>query len=164
MTESVNMKRTYLIILVLSMLIAFTATAAENKPVSPAAGAKCPVCGMFVAKYKDWTGELIFKDSNIIYFDGPKDLLKFYLNPGKYGSSKKQGDIASLYVKDYYSLAFIDGRRAFYVIGSNVLGPMGKEMVPFAIKEDAEAFLKDHGGKRVLSFGEINPAILKSLD
>lgn len=146
------------------MLIVFTLTGAQKKPASPSAGAKCPVCGMFVDKYKDWAGEIIFNDSTVIYFDGPKDLFRFYQNPGKYGSSIKQGDIASVYVKDYYSLSFIDGHRAFYVIGSNVLGPMGKEMVPFAKKEDAEAFLKDHGGKRVLSFGEINPAILKSLD
>jgi copper chaperone NosL len=162
--EADNLKRAFFITLVLTMLIASIATAARKGPVNPTAGAKCPVCGMFVAKYKDWTGEIIFKNSSIIFFDGPKDMFRFYLNPGKYGSSRKQGDIVAVYVKDYYSLDYIDGRRASYVIGSDVLGPMGKELVPFAKKDEAEGFLKDHGGKRVLSFGEINTAILKSLD
>lgn len=158
------MKRTFLITLVLTILIASIATAARIGPVNPTAGAKCPVCGMFVEKYKDWAAEISFKKSSINFFDGPKDLFRFYLDPGKYGSSRKQGDIAAVYVKDYYSLTFIDGRRAFYVIGSDVLGPMGRELVPFAKKEDAEGFLKDHGGKRVLSFREITSATLKSLE
>ena len=158
------MKRVFLLTLVFSIAVVCTATAARKGPISSTTAAKCPVCGMFVAKYKDWAGEIIFNNSEIIYFDGPKDLFRFYLDPGKYGSSKKRGEIAAVYVKDYYSLAFIDGRRAFYVIGSDVLGPMGKELVPFAKREDAEGFLKDHGGKRVLGFGEITSATLKSLE
>ena len=67
-------------------------------------------------------------------------------------------------MKDYYSLAFIDGRQAFYVIGSNVRGPMGKELVPFAGRADADGFLHDHQGKKVLRFGEITPATLKELE
>ena len=38
---------------------------------------------------------------------------------------------------DYYSLKLSDGLKAYYVFGSNVYGPMGKELVPF--KEEAEA-------------------------
>ena len=119
---------------------------------------------MFVAKYRDWISSITFRDAATVYFDGPKDLLKFYLNPGKYGSPKKQGDIDKVQVKDYYSLKPIDGRQAYYVEGSDVLGPMGRELVPFSKKEDAEGFMKDHHGKRVLRFGEITPVILKSLE
>lgn len=71
--------------------------------------------------------------------------------------------MAEIFVKDYYSLAFIDGKRAFYVIGSNQLGPMGHELIPFARKSDAEGFLKDHQGKAILRFDEVSPATLKSL-
>ena len=58
----------------------------------------------------------------------------------------------------------IDARKALFVLGSNVYGPMGKELVPFEKASDAQAFLRDHQGKKVLSFGEITPAILKSLE
>jgi len=39
-------------------------------------------------------------------------------------------DIDSIYVTDYYNLTLIDGYQAFYVVGSNVYGPMGKELIP----------------------------------
>ena len=158
------MKRTGLILILLSLLTVSTASAAHKTPPAPPAQTKCPVCGMFVAKYPDWTSVIVYKDSATVYFDGPKDLFTYYLNPGKYDTARKQVDKAALYVKDYYSLAFIDGRQAFYVIGSNVLGPMGKELVPFATRANAEAFLLDHKGKKVLGFGEITPATLNALE
>ena len=66
-------------------------------------------------------------------------------------------------MKDYYSLEFIDGRTAFYVEGSDVYGPMGKELVPFGREKDARQFLKDHKGKSLLRFGEITKEVLKGL-
>jgi len=145
------------------LLTALPAMAVQKTPPAPPASAKCPVCGMFVAKYPDWTGVIVFKDAARVYFDGPKDLAAFYLDPGKYAPARKRSDITAVYVKDYYSLAVIDGGRAFYVVGSDVFGPMGKELVPFALKADAEGFLHDHRGKRILSFRDINPQVLKSL-
>jgi copper chaperone NosL len=158
------MKRTLVVSLLIILLNVFSAVAAEKVPPVPSPKAKCPVCGMFVAKYPYWTASLTFKDSSIFYFDGPKDLFKFYLNPGRYGSAGKQADVAAIHVKDYYSLAFIDGRQAYYVIGSDVSGPMGRELVPFAGEEDAKGFLKDHGGKKILRFKEISAALLKGLE
>ena len=66
-------------------------------------------------------------------------------------------------MKDYYTLNWVDGKSALYVIGSNVFGPMGKELVPFAAQETAGGFLKDHHGKQVLTFTEITPEIVQSL-
>ena len=137
--------------------------AQKNTPLPPAE-AKCPVCGMFVAKYADWVSSLTFTDATTVYFDGPKDLFRYYLDPGKYDPNRKRSDIAALSVKDYYSLLPIDGKRAFYVSGSDVTGPMGRELVPFGKKTDAEGFLRDHGGKKILRFEEINPALLKTFE
>jgi copper chaperone NosL len=159
------MKRSWMLFALIILLAALPAMAVQKEaPSAPPASAKCPVCGMFVAKYPDWTGTIVFRDSARTYFDGPKDLLAYCLDPGKYDPARKRSDIAAIYVKDYYSLAAIDGRRAFYVIGSDVFGPMGKELVPFARKSDADGFLQDHRGKRVLSFGEITHQVLKSLE
>jgi copper chaperone NosL len=158
------MKRIVFVSMLIILLNVFSAVAAEKVPLAPSPKAKCPVCGMFVAKYPYWTASLTFKDSTTFYFDGPKDLFKYYLNPGRYGSSRKQADVAAIHVKDYYSLAVIDGRQAFYVIGGDVSGPMGRELVPFARKEDAEGFLKDHGGKKIVRFTEITAALLKTLE
>jgi nitrous oxide reductase accessory protein NosL len=146
------------------LLTAGSSSAVQNTPVAPPAKAKCPVCGMFVAKYPDWVASITFRDTTSAYFDGPKDLFKFYLDPGKYGPLRKQADVADIHVKDYYSLTLIDGRQAFYVIGGNVLGPMGKELVPFAGKDDAEGFLRDHRGTKILRFNEITRSVLKGLE
>lgn len=125
---------------------------------------KCPVCGMFVAKYPDWSAAIRFKDGTFRYFDGCKDLFTYYRNIGKYDPAKLPDAITAVIVKDYYSLKQIDGRKAFYVIGSNVYGPMGKELVPFEKGGDAGEFLRDHKGKRVVRFNEITPALLKMLE
>jgi len=158
------MKRAFGLTILISLLIACPVLAGQMTPPAPPAKAKCPVCGMFVARYPDWVSSLTFKDSTSVYFDGPKDLFTYYLNPGKYGPDMKRSDIAFLYVKDYYSLQSIDGLQAFYVSGSDVSGPMGKELVPFEKQADAEGFLKDHQGRKVLRFGEITPAFLRSLE
>ena len=157
------MKRTVLILALLSFWVAAPATAAEKAPPAPSAKEKCPVCGMFVAPYPNWQGVIVYKDGGRFFFDGPKDLFTYYLAPDKYGSAGKRADIADIYVKDYYSVAAIDGRKAFYVIGSDVRGPMGKELVPFAKKTDADGFLKDHHGRKVLPFDEITQATLNNL-
>jgi len=157
------MKRTVLFLALLSLWAVPLAAAAEKAPPAPSAKDKCPVCGMFVAPYPNWLGVIVYKDGGRSYFDGPKDLFTYYFAPEKYGSARKRADIADIYVKDYYSVAAIDGRKAFYVIGSDVRGPMGKELVPFAKKTDADGFLKDHHGQKVLSFDEITQATLNNL-
>ncbi len=158
------MMRSWLIASLLFVLAARPAAAAQKAPPSPPVQAKCPVCGMFVAKYPDWTGAVALRDGATVYFDGPKDLFAYYLNPGKYDRGRKRDDIVAVFVRDYYSLAFVDGRQAFYVVGSDVHGPMGKELVPFSKKTDADDFLRDHSGKKVLRFGEVTGATLKDLE
>jgi nitrous oxide reductase accessory protein NosL len=148
--------------LTLFLLVASTCYAAGIAATGPSPKDKCPVCGMFVAKYPDWTAAVSFKDAQSSYFDGPKDLFTFYLNIKKYRSSGTDA-ISSMSVKDYYTLKQIDARLAWYVIGGDVYGPMGKELIPFATDSDAKTFLKDHKGSRILRFNDINQAVLKSL-
>ncbi len=119
---------------------------------------------MFVAKYPDWTTTMTFKDGSTLFFDGVKDFFTFFHNMNKYAPGRNQTSVASATLKDYYSLKHIDARKALFVLGSNVYGPMGKELVPFEKASDARAFLRDHRGKKVLRFEEITPALLKSLE
>src|SRR4030042_3578173 len=83
--------------------------AGERKPVQPSPKDKCPVCGMFVAKYPDWLCQILFKDGTNVFFDGAKDMFRYSLNLQKYNPSKKIFDIDTIYVTDYYSLNLIDG-------------------------------------------------------
>ncbi len=146
-------------------LVVFNASpaAAERKPVNPAKKDKCPVCGMFVAMYPDIIAEIIFKDGTYAAFDGCKDMFRYYLNMKKYNPSKNINDIDSIYVHEYYDLRFIDGRKAYYVAGGDVHGPMGRELIPFRTEEDASAFKYDHKGK-ILRFGDVTEAVVKTLE
>ncbi len=144
-------------------VFAASPAAAEKKPVTPTEKDKCPVCGMFVAKFPEMLAEIIFKDGTYAVFDGPKDMFRYYLNMKKYNPSKKINDIDSIYVHEYYNLTFIDGRKAYYVLGSDVYGPMGRELIPFLKETDASAFRRDHKGK-VLRFGDVTEAVMKTLE
>lgn len=158
------MKQLIVMAVVWCMLAATGAMAGERTPPVPTARDKCPVCGMFVAKYPDWTASLVFRDGATYFFDGAKDLFKYYLNLSRYNAARKPSEVAAIHVKDYYSLAAIDGQKAFYVAGSDVLGPMGKELVPFLSQADAAGFMADHKGRQILRFRDITPALLRSLD
>ncbi|TAN44762.1 MAG: nitrous oxide reductase accessory protein NosL [Nitrospirae bacterium] len=142
----------------------FSAHAAELKTVKPTQKDKCPVCGMFVAKYPDFTAGIVFKDGSHAVFDGVKDMFKYYFNMKKYNPSKKAEDIGSVFVTEYYGLGPVDARKAFFVFGSDVHGPMGRELIPFEKMSDATGFMKDHRGKRILKFSEITPDIIRKLD
>ena len=137
-----------------------TLAADKSKMIEVPEDAKCPVCGMFVAKYPKWVAQIAFEDAHKHYFDGVKDMMKFYFNPTKYHAHSDE-KISQINVTDYYSLESIDGKKAFYVIGSNIYGPMGEELIPFKNEEEAKKFMADHFGKKVLSFDEIKEDFLK---
>lgn len=137
---------------------------AEKAPLKPTKSDKCPVCGMFVAKYPDFLAQIIFSDDSHAFFDGAKDMFKYYFKLNTYNPGKTVADIAAVYVTDYYSMASVDGRTAWYVVGSDVFGPMGRELIPFAKEADAATFLKDHQGKQMLRFDQVTPEIIKGLD
>ncbi len=126
--------------------------------------AKCQVCGMFVAKYPKWATQITFKDGHNYYFDGVKDMMKFYFEPEKFHGRYTKNDIQFLFVSDYYSLENTPAEKAFFVVGSNVYGPMGHELIPFKNGADAKEFQKAHLGKMILQLNEITPNILHKLD
>ncbi|MDA8125431.1 MAG: nitrous oxide reductase accessory protein NosL [Deltaproteobacteria bacterium] len=138
--------------------------AAERGAPPPTAKDKCPVCGMFVAKYPDWLTALRFKDGSHSYFDGAKDLFKFLHQPQKYAPGRKPEEFDAVLVRDYYTLSWIDGRKAWYVLGSDVYGPMGRELIPLEKEKDAKGFLNDHKGQRIIRFSEATPEVVKALD
>jgi len=129
------------------------ATALADAPRSPTPSDRCKVCGMFVEKYKNWIAIVVFEDGSQLFFDGPKDMFKFIRNPKKFKESPS--GISEIFVTDYYATRFIDARKAFFVSGSDVMGPMGHELVPVENADDARTLLEDHAGKAILSFDEV---------
>ncbi|CAG1021539.1 Copper-binding lipoprotein NosL [Patescibacteria group bacterium] len=125
---------------------------------------RCPVCGMFVYKYPKWVAQIYFNDGKSYFYDGAKDMFKHIFDTPKYTADKTAAMINKMYVTDYYEVELIDAKTAFYVIGSDVLGPMGHELLPFKDEESAKEFLEDHKGTKILRYQDVTPEIIASLD
>ena len=97
--------------------------AAQGLPPKPGPKDLCPVCGMLVSKYPNWVATIVYKDGHAHHFDGAKDMFKFWFDPAKFAAGHKREDMAALWVTDFYNLQAVDARKAWYVIGSDVLGP-----------------------------------------
>ena len=165
MTSRVYLKRICIRKCVLLACFAFSFLTANSLLAEPAKEItpqeRCPVCGMFVAKYPDWITQVRLSNGTVKFFDGVKDLLAFLFNPASFGAAGQTAK--EIWVKDYYTLAWLDGRAAWYVIGSDVYGPMGHEFIPFGSAGAAENFRKDHNGTKVVRFNEITEPLVQSM-
>lgn len=155
------MQRFLCLFVLFSLLVHANLLFAE--PVSDVnARERCPVCGMFVAPYNTWITQIKNeKSGRSLFFDGVKDMMAYYFAPDAYGGGKDT--FSEMWVKDYYSLEWTAARDAYYVIGSDVYGPMGHEFIPFSTLKAAEAFAKDHKGEKIVTFSDITSELVNSM-
>lgn len=125
---------------------------------------RCVVCGMFVHPYQKWITQVQFKDGSHYSFDGMKCMCRFVIDPEKFKTGLNKQDIKLILVRDYYKLKFIRHDKAFYVVGSDVIGPMGHELIPFDNEKQANIFMTDHSGLKILQFNHVNTELLDKLD
>lgn len=136
-----------------AVLVLLNACTSKKKAVTTEH--RCANCNMIVEKYPNWMEKVVTSEKDTLYFDGPRCMFKILLE-----SPNKAGTVL---VKDYYSLKYIDGRSAFYVTGSDVLGPMGNELIPFKEEQAAKAFLKEHAGEKIVRFDEVDLKLVMKL-
>jgi len=135
---------------------------AIHEPRSVPDDARCPVCGMYPARYPHWAAQTIFEDGATQFFDSPVNLLVFLRNPARY-SGYAATDIVASFVNDVPHGTWIRADEAFYVHGSSALGPMREGNLPtFSSRETAERFAAERGGA-VLTLNQISDKILDSL-
>jgi copper chaperone NosL len=143
-------------VLAIACLLIISGPGSAAAPIDPVEeGERCPVCGMFVAQYGQWLAQIIIEGRDPLVFDGVKDMLAYYFDPAGYGETADM-KTAEIWVRNYYTLDYIDARGAYYVVGSDVMGPMGEELIPFSSLEEAENFKTDHHGSEILRFAEID--------
>lgn len=137
------------------------ASAGSGEPQEIPSDVSCGKCGMFPAKYPQWQSQIVFSDGSMTPFDGCKCMFGFMFNMAKYDPAHQSQDIANVWVKDFNSGDWVDAKNAHYVIGSEVMGPMGKELIPFADAAAAQAFQKKNGGQLAMydtiSMGTLKP-------
>lgn len=158
------MQRMMLVAMITLMVVTVDRGWAEAQFPVPDQSHKCPVCGMLVHRYPVFLASVVYEDGQTFFFDGAKDMFKYLFNLAHYAPGRQIENIQAVRVTEYYDMAPMDGLKAFFVIGSDVFGPMGHELIPFRSQNDALAFKEDHKGRRVLTYQQVTPATIKHLD
>lgn len=146
--------------LLIFLLFALNGSTLADGPKMPGKTDRCPVCGMFVSPYPDWLASLLFEDGSQLFFDGAKDLLRYYYSLPSKTDPRPRSEVTALYVTDYYSTRLMPIQEVFLVLGSDVFGPMGKELIPVAGEQAAKTFARDHGGEKIIRFEQLTPQLL----
>lgn len=149
---------------VLLGLLFAAAPASATSPRRPGPDDVCPVCGMVVSLYDEWVAQVVLEDGSALFFDGSKDLFRYLLDRDRLAHDRAQVAVTAVFVTGYYEVKAIPAREAWFVVGSDVLGPMGAELVAHASRAEAEEFLHDHGGRAIVGYEEITAELLAALD
>jgi copper chaperone NosL len=117
----------------------------------------CVVCGMYPARYPKHNAQIWIKGGETIHFCSTHCFVDFTAEPAKYVGKPVMTKMAwvTLFSDGMYESAF----GPYYVVGSNVHGPMGMEALPFKSKKNAQTFVERNGGK-IVSFAQLTPAVV----
>ncbi|MEN9473987.1 MAG: hypothetical protein RIS48_707 [Pseudomonadota bacterium] len=127
------------------------------------AQARCPVCGMFPARNRNWAAQVIFKGGDVQYLDSPLSLFHYLQQIPRYTTGRRASDIAAIYVSDQSSGQWLDADQASYVHGSSVLGPMRSGNLPaFTSLAQARAFINQNGGV-IMSAAQLRKGLPENL-
>ena len=107
---------------------------------------RCAHCGMKIDPQSAFRAEVV-EAGTTRSFDTPRCALSEWVAGGKKGTVR---------VQDYYDRAWRDGKDLRFVVGSDVLGPMGPEIVPVDAARVAK-FKADHAGTADYAQAELTP-------
>lgn len=138
--------------------IAAKLTIAEDGSLHLSAADRCPVCGMYPAKRPKSAAGMVLGDGRCFYFCGNGCLLRTYHRPRQYLDVDVE-DIHRMVVKDYFTGAPLDARDAWWVAGSDVVGPMGPALVALNSEQAVSSFQARHGGKLVFRLNQMDETL-----
>ena len=117
---------------------------------------------MFPVKYPKSAAAMQLKDGRTFYFCSNGCLLRTWRRTHLHLGVAKQA-IARMTVRDYFSGAPLDAQRAWWVAGSDVIGPMGPAIVALSSEKDVSAFKARHGGRHVFQLSAMDDGLWKAL-
>ena len=117
----------------------------------------CRHCGMPSQEYPKWKVKVV-TEKGPIWYCSPRCM---FISVKKKDNGHK--GIKSIDVISYYATNTIDAKTALYVTGSDILGPMGHDLVPLKDKAAAKDFKNEHKGQTIVSFDDVNMKIIQAL-
>ena len=126
----------------------------------------CLVRHLKVYKDPKWVAKIELQNGKKIFFSSPKSMFEFYYQPGKWFDVgvKSEKDFKDILVTDFDTLKAVKAKGAFYIYGTNVIGPAGDDLVAFDSYAAAEKFSKEHNGKRILGFRDVSDALIRLIN
>jgi len=136
-------------------LLALATTAACTKKTADEE--RCKFCGMKAPKTSTWRSELVTADGKTLIFDTPKCAIISWKS-GKTPATK-------LLVHEYYDASgpLRDASELRLVIGSDVVGPMGADLVAVEPARVTK-FIQDHAASRAVRLEEVTADTAQSLE
>lgn len=126
----------------------------KGKIAEPGSETRCPVCGMYPARYPEHHCQLSTADGTHHHFCSSQCLIHFTAAPEKYG--EKAVKVKSVWMVPSPDFGYEYAMGLYYLVGSDMMGPMGREALAYRSKAAAESAAKEHGG-RVLRFQDLTP-------
>ena len=139
----------------LALAALLCATACDHDDALAQPRDRCANCGMYVAEGSGFTTGATTAAGQAVVFDSPKCLFRWLGRADGAGAT-------GAWVTEYFTRAHTPVDDVFYVLGSDVSGPMGRDLVPVAPRDRADHFAASHGG-RVLSRAEITAEVVEGL-
>jgi nitrous oxide reductase accessory protein NosL len=134
----------------------------ENGNPNPTADDRCPMCAMRVADHPQWVGAIELKNGDTFYTCSVRCTLATSMNTETFLGVPKN-EVSRVRVPQYLEKGkSLDAETAWYVVDSDVRGPMGLALLPAATQEEAGVIVTRHKG-RALPRSEVTMAVLKDL-
>lgn len=128
----------------------------------PTGDDRCPMCAMRVIDHPDWAGAIELASGATYYTCSVRCTLATAMRSDSFlGVPPDQ--IKRVRVPHYLEKGkSLDADSAWYVIDSDVRGPMGLALLPAASEQEAQVLVRRHQG-RVLSRKDVTLDVLKDL-
>ncbi len=115
---------------------------------------RCDTCGMRIDRESGWRAGGVSNTGQEVAFDTPKCMFRYH---------RQHGGVGQPWVIEYYSQERRPASHLFYVLGTDLEGPMGRDLVPVEGHDAAQRLMRDHHGTRVLAFDEVSLEVIDSL-
>jgi len=143
-----------LILIVICALFMGCSGSSGTDPRNVEAHKECPLCGMIPAKYPLFNCQIIFDDGTYEAFDSAAGLLVYLYFPDKTGFEVKK--VRKIYFKDYLEQKWLDADKTWFVLGSEILGPMGIEFLPVSSEKLAMELKTKEQGAAIIPFNKVD--------
>lgn len=123
---------------------------------------RCPVCAMKPINHPKFASAIQLENGDTFYFCGTGCMIRTWMHPEVFLGVGKAAPSLPV-VQAYFTGKPIDARKAIWVAGSDVVGPMGPALVPLETQQELETFKSRHGGKTVFRLSEMTDEKWKAI-